>query len=301
MSINSNQKRDRRKAKAKRPEPLLPHALHQLDTLRKQYIKTWRVNSNGHLAQGHYSWMAAKLDGYPRTLEIGCGIGHSTLALLKQGHSVVCVEENPHCISATQALIAEEGYSVAVITRGTAKSVDENAYRLIYSDIGTPPKVDCLLIEGDALKDPKLEAWLMTQPKFDSIACWLIGTHDSRGHNIAVDAGLIPGPREHRIFVQNSVYELADHVLRSGGILNVIDRAQPPSNDFLANALLDSHREQASVTSLQVQTLDHIPHKEADDVGALRMQITAPKETLDQLPSEGAPEISLCSITSVKP
>lgn len=301
MSINSKQKRDRKKAKTQRTKTLLPPAIYQLERFRKEYVKSWGVNSNDHLAQGHYTWMAAKLDGYPLTLEIGCGIGHSTLELLKQGHRIICVEENPHCIAATQRLVREHGYSIEIIERGSAKSIDENNYRLAYRELGQAPKVDCLIIEGDALKDPKLVDWLMTQPKFDAIACWLIGTHDARGHNIAVDLSLMPTAYEHRIFVQNRVYELADHVLRPGGILNVIDRAQTPSSDFLTEAMLDSHRDQASVTSLTVQALDHTPYKKSEANGAMQMMLTVPVETLDDYSANGAPTISLCSITSVKP
>lgn len=302
MSINSKKRRDSKKAKAKRSStPLLPPALYQLNRFRKDYIKSWGVNSKGHLDQGHYGWMAERLVGYPRTLEIGCGVGHSTLALLKQGHTVVCIEENPHCIAATQRLVSESGYSVAVIARETPKSLDDNAYRLIYKDIGSVPQADCLLIEGDALNDPKLEAWLEQQPKFDSVACWLLGTHDARGHNIAVDLASMPTPREHRIFVQNNVYEVADRVLRSGGILTVIDRAETPSNEALVTKVMDHHREQASVTSLVVKTVDHTPHVESEAQGAMRMLFTPGEDTPHDLTAETLPDFSLCSTTSAKP
>ncbi|WP_122518590.1 methyltransferase domain-containing protein [Pseudomonas viridiflava] len=301
MSINSKQKRDRKKAKSQRTKIQLPHAIHQLQIFRKQYVKSWGVNSAGHLAQGHYSWMAAKLDGYPLTLEIGCGVGHSTLALLKQGHRIVCVEENPNCIAATEHLVTEQGYSVEVVRRGSPQSVDDNSYRLVYRDVGEVAGADCLIIEGDALKDPKLVDWLLTQPKFDSIACWLIGTHNARGHNVAIDRSVIPTAFEHRIFVQNRVYEMADRILRPGGILSVIDRGQTPSSEFLAEALLDNHRDQASVTSLNVESLDHIPHEESQADGAIQMMLTLPANGLDEYAANGSSTISLCSITSVKP
>lgn len=276
----------------------LPHALHQLEQFRREYIRNWRVKANSHRNQGHYEWMAAQVEGYLRTLEIGCGVGHSTLALLKNGHTVVCVEENPHCIASTQILLAEHGYSVAVIEREAAQSLDDNAYRLDYRDIGDAPKADCLLIEGDALGDPKLERWLKAQPRFDSVACWLLGTHNARGHNVAVDTRLMPTAFEHRIFVQNSVYELADEVLRPGGILNVIDRGQTPDTAFLRNAILDGHRDQASVTSLQVEKLEHTPYTETREEGAMGMQLTAPVPAA--VPT-GPVTLSLTSVTSRKP
>jgi len=302
MSINSKKRRDSKKAKAKRGSTtLLPPALYQLNRFRKDYMKNWGVNSKGHLDQGHYTWMADRLNGYPRTLEIGCGVGYSTLALLKQGHIVVCVEENPHCIAATQRLVAENGYSVAVIAREKPESLDENAYRLIYNEINNVPQADCLLIEGDALNDPKLESWLEQQPKFDAVACWLLGTHNARGHNIAVNLASMPTAREHRIFVQNNVYEVADRVLRSGGILTVIDRAETPTTQDKVTKLMDHHREQASITSLVVKAVDHTPHIESEAQGAMRMLFTPAEDAQFDLTSESLPTMSLCSTTSVKP
>ncbi len=276
----------------------MPRALHQLEQFRREYTRNWRVNANSHRNQGHYAWMTAQVEGYLRILEIGCGVGHSTLALLKNGHSVVCVEENPHCIAATQTLLSEHGYSVAVIARESAHSLDDNAYRLDYCAPGDAPKADCLLIEGDALGDPQLEQWLKAQPRFDAVACWLLGTHNARGHNVAVDTRLMPSAFEHRIFVQNSVYELADEVLRPGGLLSVIDRGQTPDTDALKHAILDGHRDQASVTSLQVEKLEHTPYMQTHEEGAMGMQLTAP--VASAVPT-GPVTLSLTAVTSRKP
>ncbi|MEB8055653.1 class I SAM-dependent methyltransferase [Pseudomonas fulva] len=305
MSINSKRRRDLKKAKRKPASGggsgLQPRALYQLKSFRKAYIKSWGINSEGHLVQGHYSWMAERVKGFPRTLEIGCGVGHSTLALLQQGHTVVCVEENPQCIAATRKRLADEGFCVEVIARETPVSLDENAYRLIYSEIPEAPEADCLLIEGDALNDPALEAWLERQPKFDAVACWLLGTHDARGHNAAVDLALMPTAYEHRIFVQNRVYEIADRILRSGGVLSVIDRAQTPTTQDMVEKLLQHHREQASVTSLVVQPVEHTPHVESEQQGAMRMMTTNPLDAAMAFTPDDPPTMSLCSTTSVKP
>lgn len=305
MSINSKRRRDLKKAKRKPASGggsgLQPRALYQLNSFRKAYIKSWGINSEGHLAQGHYPWMAERVKGFPRTLEIGCGVGHSTLALLQQGHTVVCVEENPQCIAATRKRLADEGFCVEVIARETPVSLDENAYRLIYSEIPEAPEADCLLIEGDALNDPALEAWLERQPKFDAVACWLLGTHDARGHNVAIDLALMRTAYEHRIFVQNRVYEIADRILRSGGVLSVIDRAQTPTTQDMVDKLLQHHREQASVTSLVVQPVEHTPHVESEQQGAMRMMTTQPLDAAMAFTPDDPPTMSLCSTTSVKP
>lgn len=305
MSINSKRRRDLKKAKRKPASGggsgLQPRALYQLNSFRKAYIKSWGINSEGHLAQGHYPWMAERVKGFPRTLEIGCGVGNSTLALLQQGHTVVCVEENPQCIAATRKRLADEGFCVEVIARETPVSLDENAYRLIYSEIPEAPEADCLLIEGDALNDPALEAWLERQPKFDAVACWLLGTHDARGHNAAVDLALMPTAYEHRIFVQNRVYEIADRILRSGGVLSVIDRAQTPTTQEMIDTVLQHHREQASVTSLVVQPVEHTPHVESEQQGAMRMMTNNPLNAAMAFTPDDPPTMSLCSTTSLKP
>lgn len=304
MSINSKRRRDLKKAKRKPGGGgggLQPPALYQLHRFRKAYLKSWGVNSEGHLAQGHYAWMAERVKGFPRTLEIGCGIGHSTLTLLQQGHTVVCVEENPECIAATRKRLVDEGFLVAVIARETPIGLDENAYRLIYGDIEQAPQADCILIEGDALNDPALEAWLDNQPKFDSVVCWLLGTHDARGHNVAIDLSVMPTSYEHRIFVQNRIYEIADRILRSGGILSVIDRAQTPTTQDIVESMLQHHREQASVTSLTVLPVEHTPYVASEDQGAMGMMMTAPVDASLAFTPDDPPTMSLCSTTSVKP
>ncbi|EKO3961192.1 hypothetical protein F2K62_002443 [Vibrio fluvialis] len=57
----------------------------------------------------------------------------------------------------------------------------------------------------------------------------------------------------YRIFVQNEVYEIADKILRSNGILHIVDRGQELTSEDDKNDLIESHRDQASVTNLVVQ------------------------------------------------
>ncbi|MBA1254775.1 class I SAM-dependent methyltransferase [Pseudomonas carnis] len=278
----------------------LSPALRDLEHYRHEYVENWSVNSKDHEEHGHYTWMARQVAGYRHVLEIGCGTGQSTLALLGNGHTVICIEENPYCIDATRTAVDAAGYRVAVLHRATARSFvgDDHSYHLDFeNDIPDAPDADCLIIEGDALGDEALEAWLRRQPKFDAVVCWLLGTHFARGHNVAIDTSVIKTAFEHRIFVQNHVYEVADEVLRSGGILNVIDREQNPDTEEMKRGVLDSHRDQASVTSLKVQGLSSTPYIEPQAPGAMRMQLTLPPGAS---PTD-APSLVLLSVTSVKP
>lgn len=282
------------------PAASLSPALRELDHFRHKYVGNWAVNAENHEGQGHYVWMAEQVDGYLRTLEIGCGTGLSTLALLAKGHKVICIEENPYCIEATRSAVDAQGYRVAVLRRAVAHPFpgDDHRYRLDFSNhIPDAPEADCLIIEGDALEDEGLENWLRQQPSFDLVVCWLLGTHDARGHNAAIDVSVIKTAFEHRIFVQNKVYEMADEILRPGGILNVVDRSQMPNTEKLERDLLDAHREQASVTSLQVQGVQSIAHVETLSPQGMRMMMTLPG---GQGPTE-APIPALVSVTAIKP
>jgi hypothetical protein len=97
--------------------------------------------------------------------------------------------------------------------------------------------------------------------------------------------------------VQNKVYEVSDDLLRSGGLLNVIDRAEYPSTSILKDGLLDSHRDQASVTSLNVEDLEFIEYSEPETHGAIKMVLTIPEE----YKGSGMEKFALTSISSRKP
>jgi len=270
-------------------------ALQSLESSRQEYVQSWAVNAQNHASQDHYSWMAERVTGHRRTLEIGCGTGQSTLALLASGHKVICVEENPCCIRSTSEALEIQGYKVKVLFRATALAVTAIAYRLQYREISDAQEADCLIIEGDALYDPGLMKWLMAQPKFDSVVCWLLGTHNARGGNVSIDKSLVKTPKDHRLLVQNLVYELADDVLRPGGILNVIDRGAVPGSHEIQRDVIDGHLDQASVTSLQFRALEFTAHLESNATGS--MQMTRPVKSSLAAASRSA----LISVTFYKP
>ena len=73
------------------------------------YAEKWRRSSRLFEENGCYRWMSSKVKDYKTILEIGCGSGSGTLALTKDGHEVVVVEENRECISMTQKLLQDNG------------------------------------------------------------------------------------------------------------------------------------------------------------------------------------------------
>lgn len=55
--------------------------------------------------KGYYTWMVDKLTAYKIVLEVGCGTGYSTLALVERGYKVIAVDKNPECFEKAKALL----------------------------------------------------------------------------------------------------------------------------------------------------------------------------------------------------
>jgi len=133
------------------------------------------------------------------------------------------------------------------------------------------------LFEGDILTDDEVEEFLCTQPKFDAVAVWLVGTHPLRFECYNIHELNIQNTGDYRLFVQNKAYELANRILRIGGVLHIIDRGEIPTTEELRNDCLNSHREQANGmhTSMEVQeTLEFNEYTETDSPTRLPMFAT---------------------------
>ncbi len=160
-------------------------ALRDLEHHHARYATQWKASAAAHQTEGDYAWLAAGVDTFERALEIGCGSGHGTLELLKRGHRIIAVDENPQCILATKELLEQNGKTVEVVLRADPEVVRISGGRLVYDSnyrpVGAVADVDCVLIEGDALDDPLLMEWLKAQAPFDAIVCWMLGTHQYRG------------------------------------------------------------------------------------------------------------------------
>jgi hypothetical protein len=151
-----------------------------------------------------------------------------------------------------------------------------------------------VLVESDVLNDEGMHRHLSAAAPFDAVACWLMGTHSAREANEAIDALHIATSAEYRLRVQNRVYELADTVLRPGGVLHVVDRGQAPTSKELVEDIVRAHEEQAEVTSLVVRSPPTWRPYEAD-AGGMPMILTFPR------PPTGPVQFALVSIVSDKP
>lgn len=244
---------------------------------RERYVEEW-TSENARLFEegGHYAWMAEQLNGHSRILEVGSGDGRGTLALLKAGHSLVSVDENPHCLEATHHRLVAAGFQPQLMTRGSVEGNDE-AYRIKYKPIGESA-VTCpaILVEGDVTNDPELLNWLARCPPFDGVACWLIGTHGARRFNGAIDRGLVSSPQDYRLYTENAVYELADSILRPGGVLHVVERGIYPDHQELIDDFVQGQRDQAKPTRLEIahSSFAMREYEESQNVRALKMCAT---------------------------
>lgn len=112
------------------------------------YANQWNTSAEYFYSKGYYSWMADKLVSYTTVLEIGCGTGYSTLALLEKGFKVIAVDKNPKCIEHAKELVHAKGY--------------------------TDEKV--VFIEGDIALDNTRDE-LVSKYQFEAVTCWNVGSY----------------------------------------------------------------------------------------------------------------------------
>ena len=66
------------------------------------YAERWRSSSMFFADNGYYKWMIEKVKPYKTILELGCGVGYSTLSLVNDNHMVLAVEKNHECVMRTK-------------------------------------------------------------------------------------------------------------------------------------------------------------------------------------------------------
>lgn len=256
-------------------------SLDLLDGARARYATDWSShNAAGFEAGGHYDWMAEQLATYPNVLEIGTGDGRPAAVLLRRGHAVVSIDENPACVMLASDRLREADLPVFVVEREAERLTDGRNYRVGYADVGgaeMPPRGTAVLVEGDVLSDASLREALQTLPPFDAVTCWLIGTHQAVHFNAAINS-LPTDQSTYRLRVQNTVYELAEQLLRPGGVLHVVDRTHR-NDEEARRTTLEAHQEQAEPTSLEVVDVcyrDCLDARADAGIAMVRVQLGTP-------------------------
>lgn len=170
---------------------------------------------------------------------------------------IVAIDENPSCLTTARETLRSAKAGDAEVTRRVATVPTRTGFRSAAEPFNGALPTPIALVEADVCSDPYLEAALKEDGPFDAVTVWLSGVHMYRQFNETVTGAGVNSDYRHRLFVQNSVYELADKVLRIGGVLQVVDRGEAPTTTLLEADLLRAHREQAGPTSLDVRTLTH--------------------------------------------
>ena len=250
--------------------------VERLKIQQRRYEQSWGENATCFDTQGCYSWMAEiATRTNPRVaVDIGCGNGLGLLALLKSGNNfdrVVGLDENQFCLASTKVRLENEGYTVELVDRAKAKNVNNLCHRYDYLPILERSNAQITLIQSDILSDPHILDYLKSLGGVDLITAWLIGTHEERKNCIDIDNLNIKTSGGYRLRVQNRIYEYADVTLSSGGLLQVVDRAEVPSTEALKQDFVSAHKDQASVTSLVVGPLDYMEYSESDSVTSVKM------------------------------
>lgn len=115
--------------------------------------------------------------------------------------------------------------------------------------------------------DLEVHRFLEEQAPFDAVTIWLIGTYMWRKDCRNLTGLNIANGGDYRLRVQNRVYELAAKILRPCGILQVVDRGEAPSTESLMSDHMQAHRDQASVTDLEVFDVKFRTYTEPADRG----------------------------------
>ena len=302
MSINSKAKRDSKLRKKKGYCPPSPseRMVKTIMSERVEYVDQWAgANAPNFQKRGDYSWMADFISGYKTLLEVGSGDGCATVELAKRGHRIVSIDENPIILDAAEKNLASNGIICKRLKREVIKA-NADSYKIAYNPIpldNFDDSVQVLLIEGDINNDPNLFSWLHSLTPFDGVICWLVGTHGARALNEVIDLDVTPTPMHYRLIVQNRVYEVSEVLLRSGGILNIVDRAEVPDRDEIREDFLNAHRDQASVTCLVVEDLKYRIYEETEADNKVEMCITTPLSGREPK----FDKMALISVTSHKP
>lgn len=126
-------------------------------TEKEKYALEWNNSAQYFYDHNSYKHLVAHISKFNTVLEVGCGTGQSTLALLEAGHSVIAVDQNSHCIEKAKSLIKSSGYSIK-------ESIDELEPKTVYF-------IECDVTELDFSRK------ILPDLSFDIVICWNVGSY----------------------------------------------------------------------------------------------------------------------------
>ena len=176
------------------------------------FIGYWEAEGADYAQRGDYGWMAEQLTAgqYQQTLrvlEIGCGVGFGSQALVKAGHNVLAVDVLHECLDVTQ------------------RRVDSEQLQVLSADL-------------ESLPDETLQALRDYAP--EAVVCWLMGAPQDMTGAVQGDAGQAVAAYRER--VHRKVAEVAS-TLASCVVLHFVDRTVIPwqAKDLARDTLVRYH------------------------------------------------------------
>ncbi|WP_153147191.1 class I SAM-dependent methyltransferase [Dechloromonas sp. H13] len=157
-----------------------------------EFLGYWRSEGDAYARHGDYEWMASLVTG-SRVLEIGCGLGFGTAALVARGLAVLAIDTLPECLAATGG---RPDVGAGVVLR----------------------QADVANLDSDALA-------AITAFAPDTVVCWLMGAPATTTGAAAGDGG--QAVVAYREAMHRKVAELAA-ALPSVRHLHLVDRTAIP-------------------------------------------------------------------------
>jgi len=117
---------------------------------KTKYAEEWNNSALFFYQTKAYDWMIERIDNKKYVLEVGCGTGYSTLALLQAGYHVVAVDNNSKCLNKARKLISDSAL------------------------------LDKVIFELGDITDKSFQLHLLEEYTFEIVLCWNVGTYFSK-------------------------------------------------------------------------------------------------------------------------
>lgn len=262
------------------------HPIFGIPMTLEQYAHEWSKNSNFFDSNNHYNWMNESLGEASLVLEVGCGSGFSTLALLKTNRKVLVIETNSYCINEAIEKVIAKGKKFFHTT-------DINkAYGNLSND-----SVDVVFLQLDFFEFFKQAD---RNIKFDAIVCWLIGAApEVVANNLNRDFYSFEANTMavYRLKLHKACYELGNQLLNTNGIVHIVDRNIIRSWSDKDWARQEAINEYSKLTDGNYDiSLSNVYLRKSGQFATSRIQYVAVAEQAP--PTEGLQVI--CSVKSIR-
>jgi hypothetical protein len=239
------EERKREKKRRKESAGAAP-PMEALAAAREAQARAREARGKELAASGASVWLAGLLpiDGGALALEIGTN-GESTLALRARGFRVITIDENPLVLDARSTLL-----------RGRARAVSPSAYAIEYGALPERLADGVTAIEADLVVEPSLGDALVYAGPFDAVIVSADDAHAARFANAAIATRGVRDQNRYRGETFKRAYELADKILYSDGVLQIVHTLDNAVGEETAREVVRLHAELSRGTAMRFDRLD---------------------------------------------